>query len=90
MIMKSIKYLFSAAILLFLAACSNSGDELLRVIPEHPSMVVKINMASICQSNNLLSDDGNITIPSRLNEVLGEYGNSFSSRVIKSLSLIHI
>lgn len=85
MIMKSIKYLFSAAILLFLAACSNSGDELLRVIPEHPSMVVKINMASICQSNNLLSDDGNITIPSRLNEVLGEYGNSFSSRVIKSL-----
>ena len=83
--MKSIKYLFSAAILLFLAACSNSGDELLRVIPEHPSMVVKINMASICQSNNLLSDDGNITIPSRLNEVLGEYGNSFSSRVIKSL-----
>ena len=47
MIMKSIKYLLSAVILLFLAACSKSDDELLRVIPEHPSMVVKINMASI-------------------------------------------
>lgn len=85
MIMKSIKYLLSAFILLFLAACSKSDDELLRVIPEHPSMVVKINMASICQSNNLLSDDGNLTISSRLNEVLSEYSNSFSSRIIKSL-----
>ncbi|MGN1246655.1 MAG: DUF4836 family protein [Muribaculaceae bacterium] len=83
--MKSLKYLFCTAILLFLAACSKSGDELLRVIPENPSMVVKINMAAVCNSNNLLTDDGALSFPGEIADIFNLHNHSFFARLLKSL-----
>ena len=83
--MKTIKYLMIAIAALVMTACSKSGEELLKVIPEHPSMVVRVNLESLCTNHNLCNEDGKFVVPQDLGAVLDAHRSSYFARIAKSL-----
>lgn len=83
--MKAINYIILSALLLLAVSCGNKSERLQHLIDEHPSMVVRIDMARLCAGNNLTNEDGVMTLPVDMRELLDEQRHSYLARVMKTL-----
>ena len=83
--MKTISYIMLATLLLVAVACGNKSDRLQELIPERPSMVVRMDLARICASNGMSGEGGELTLPAEVRTMLEEQAHSYVARVVKTL-----
>ena len=87
--MKKFSTIISLALLVMLAACNSTDDNLRAMIPDDALGVIEINVPSLGEKSGIIKD-GNITVPADLKKVIDDSDPTIQGDIIDNIKAMGI